>query len=162
MERQEHVALNYADDLAPFKLPRPVPVLNGRSPQPLYRHDIDLLPIARAGTYDRLGASGVGTWLHALHHSDRATTRADGDCAALAMSGAREMRRRVRESAAALAALAAHGHVARNGGDASSDDRDGEACPDVADGPTADDDLSHEDALWWHTTIWKLQGRPKF
>ena len=68
--------------------------LNGRSPQPLYRHDIDLLPIARAGTYDRLGASGVGTWLHALHPSDRATTRADGDCAALAMSGAREMRRR--------------------------------------------------------------------
>ena len=40
--------------------------LNARAPQPLFLSDVDVLPIAAAGTYEWLGVSGVGAWLHPL------------------------------------------------------------------------------------------------
>ena len=57
--------------------------LNARAPQPLFRSDVDLLPIAAAGTYERLGVSGVGAWLHPLRALNATAAEQSAVCEAL-------------------------------------------------------------------------------
>lgn len=57
--------------------------LNARAPQPLFRSDVDLLPIAAAGTYEWLGVSGVGAWLHPLRALNATATEQSAVCEAL-------------------------------------------------------------------------------
>ena len=57
--------------------------LNARVPQPLFRSDVDLLPVAAEGTYERLGISGVGAWLHPLRALNATSEDESAVCQAL-------------------------------------------------------------------------------
>ena len=53
--------------------------LNNRPPQPLYRADRGLPPVAE---YERLGVSGIGVWLHPLH-DPQTMSSPSAECTAL-------------------------------------------------------------------------------
>lgn len=57
--------------------------LNARASQPLFQSDVDLLPIAAAGTYEWLGVSGVGAWLHPLRALNATAADQSAVCEAL-------------------------------------------------------------------------------
>lgn len=62
--------------------------LNARPPQPLYRSDVDLLTV---GSYEWLGESGMGAWLHPLGALN--STGQPAECEALVLGADAVLRR---------------------------------------------------------------------